>query len=158
MNIFQKLSEKIGLTQTELKVFAFLAAVFIIGLIVKSLNWENESSAKNNFDYTAMDSIFYASDNLRSSKSENDLLNSKVDSSDFNLNKKKYELTEKSINLNKASLEELVMLPGIGIKTAERILAYRKASGGFNNIEELMEVERIGESKFNKIKKYIYVR
>ena len=158
MNIFQKLSEKIGLTQTELKVFVFLAAVFAIGLIVKSLSWENGSSAKNNFDYTAMDSIFYASDSLRSSPSKNNLLNSKVDSSDFKINKKKYVLTEKSINLNKASLEELVMLPGVGVKTAQNILAYRKASGGFNNIEELMEVERIGESKFNKIKKYVYVR
>ena len=158
MNIFQKLSEKIGLTQTELKVFVFLAAVFAIGLIVKSLSWENGSSAKNNFDYTAMDSIFYASDSLRSSPSKNNLLNSKADSSDFKINKKKYVLTEKSINLNKASLEELVMLPGVGVKTAQNILAYRKASGGFNNIEELMEVEHIGESKFNKIKKYVYVR
>ena len=158
MNIFQKLSEKIGLTQTELKVFAFLAAVFIIGLIVKSLNWENGSTAKNNFDYTAMDSIFYSLDSLKSNQSGNNLLNSKVDISDFNINKKKHELSEKSINLNKASLEELIMLPGVGVKTAQNILAYRKASGGFNNIEELMEVERIGESKFNKIKKYVYVR
>jgi comEA protein len=105
-----------------------------------------------------MDSIFYASDNLRSSPSENNLLNSKVDSSNFKINKKKQELREKSINLNNASLEELTMLPGVGVKTAQNILAYRKASGGFNNIEELLEVERIGESKFNKIKKYIYVR
>jgi comEA protein len=158
MKIFQKLSERIGLTKTELKVFAFLAAVFIIGLIVKSLNWENESSAKNNFDYTAMDSIFYSLDSLKSNQSENNLLNSKVDSSDFKINKKKYELTEKSINLNKASLEELTMLPGVGVKTAQNILAYRKASGGFNSINELLEVDRIGESKFNKIKKYVYVR
>jgi len=158
MNIFQKLSEKIGLTQTELKVFAFLAAVFVIGLTVKFLNWENKDPVESNFDYTAMDSIFYASDNLRSSPTENNLLNSKVDSSDFKINKKKQELTEKSINLNKASLQELTILPGIGVKTAQNILAYRRANGGFNNIEELLEVERIGESKFNKIKKYVYVR
>ena len=158
MKIFQKLSERIGLTQTELKVIGFLAAVFVIGLTVKFLNWENKDSVERNFDYTAMDSIFYASDNLRSSPSENNLLNSKVDSSDFKINKKKQELKEKSINLNNASLEELTMLPGVGVKTAQNILAYRKASGGFNNIEELMEVEHIGESKFNKIKKYVYVR
>ena len=158
MKIFQKLSERIGLTQTELKVIGFLAAVFVIGLTVKFLNWENKDSVETNFNYTAMDSIFYASDNLRSSPSENNLLNSKVDSSDSKINKKKQELKEKSINLNNASLEELTMLPGVGVKTAQNILAYRKASGGFNNIEELMEVEHIGESKFNKIKKYVYVR
>ncbi len=50
------------------------------------------------------------------------------------------------------------MLPGIGIKTAERILAYRKASGRFNSIDELLEVKGIGNSKFDKIKKYIFVR
>jgi comEA protein len=158
MKIFQKLSERIGLTQTELKVIGFLAAVFVIGLTVRFLNWENKDSVESNFDYTAMDSIFYASDNLKFNQLENNLLNSKVDSSDFKINVKKQELREKSINLNNASLEELTMLPGVGVKTAQNILAYRKASGGFNNIEELLEVERIGESKFNKIKKYIYVR
>jgi len=50
------------------------------------------------------------------------------------------------------------MLPGIGIKTAERILAYRRASGGFNSINELLEVHGIGDAKFDKIKKYIYVK
>jgi competence protein ComEA len=50
------------------------------------------------------------------------------------------------------------MLPGIGIKTAERILAYKRASGGFNNTTELLEVHGIGDAKFDKIKKYIYVK
>ena len=68
------------------------------------------------------------------------------------------ELAEKSVNLNEASIEQLSMLPGIGIKTAERILAYRKASGRFNSIDELLEVKGIGNSKFDKIKKYIIVR
>ena len=163
MKIFQKISEKIGLTQTELKVNAFLVAVFLIGITVKSLNWKNEDPAKNNFDYTATDSIFYSTNIPATEKSENKVLESNLESLDFNksnlnIHQKKKELTEKSIDLNKASLEQLTMLPGIGIKTAEKILAFRRANGGFNSIDELLEVDGIGDFKFNKIKKYIHVQ
>ena len=160
MKIFQKISEKIGLTQTELKVNVFLVAVFLIGIIVKSLNWKNDEPVKNNFDYTSTDSIFYSANNI---KLQDNLLESNLGSSDLNkstlnLDKKKQELLTKSVNLNRASLDQLTMLPGIGIKTAERILAYRRASGGFNSISELLEVHGIGDAKFDKIKKYIYVK
>ena len=160
MKIFQKISEKIGLTQTELKVNLFLVAVFFIGIIVKSFNWKNDEPIKNNFDYTSTDSIFYSTNNV---KPQDNLIESNLESSDLNkskinLDKQKQELLTKSVNLNKASLDQLTLLPGIGIKTAERILAYRRASGGFNSINELLEVHGIGDAKFDKIKKYIYVK
>lgn len=57
-----------------------------------------------------------------------------------------------TVNLNTATLEQLTTLPGIGAKTAERILEYRTKSGGFKKIEELMNVKGIGEKSFLKIK------
>ena len=50
------------------------------------------------------------------------------------------------------------MLPGIGEKTAEKIIELRKERGKFNTLEELMNVKGIGEVKFNKIKKFLYIK
>lgn len=163
MKFYQKLSEKIGFTQTELKIVTFLIAVLLVGLVVKLFNWENDDPVKNNFDYTAIDSIFYSANILKAELLENKSFDSNQESSDFNksdfnTNIKKQTLAERSVDLNTASLNQLAMLPGIGIKTAEKILAYRKASGGFSRIDELLEVKGIGDSKFDKIKKYIFIR
>ncbi len=57
-----------------------------------------------------------------------------------------------TVNLNTATVDQLMTLPGIGQKTAERILEYRTKSGGFKKIEELMNVKGIGEKSFLKIK------
>ena len=57
-----------------------------------------------------------------------------------------------TINLNTATIDQLASLPGVGPKTAERILEYRTKNGGFKKIEELMNVKGIGEKSFLKIK------
>jgi competence protein ComEA len=62
-----------------------------------------------------------------------------------------------AINLNTATLDQLETLPGIGRKTAERILEYRTKSGTFKRIEELMNVKGIGEKSFLKLKPLIVV-
>jgi competence protein ComEA len=62
-----------------------------------------------------------------------------------------------AINLNTATIEQLETLPGIGRKTAERILEYRTKSGGFKRIEDLMNVKGIGEKSFLKLKPLVAV-
>ena len=61
------------------------------------------------------------------------------------------------INLNTASLEELDSLPGIGPATAKLILEYRQQYGGFAAPEEIMNVKRIGEKTYEKLKGRIRV-
>ena len=59
--------------------------------------------------------------------------------------------------LNTATREALLSLPGIGEKTAERILAYRDAYGKFVTVEQLLDVEGIGEALLEKLRPYVYV-
>jgi competence protein ComEA len=61
------------------------------------------------------------------------------------------------VNLNTAASSELASLPGIGPKTAERILEYRQKNGPFKKIEDLMNVRGVGEKSFLKLRSRITV-
>lgn len=61
------------------------------------------------------------------------------------------------VNINTATREELQKLSGIGATMAERIIEYRETQGYFISIEDIMNVEGIGEGKFDKIKNEIEV-
>ena len=61
------------------------------------------------------------------------------------------------ININKADIEELKKIPGVGDGTANKIIDYRKANKGFKNIEEIKNIDGIGDIKYEKIKEHIIV-
>lgn len=61
------------------------------------------------------------------------------------------------VNINTASLAELQTLPGIGAKVAARIVEYREKNGAFKKIEELMNVQGIGEKSFLKLRPQLSV-
>ena len=67
---------------------------------------------------------------------------------------------EKSIkvNLNTATLEKLMTLPGVGESTAKKIIEYRNQNKKFNSVDELKNVSGIGEAKLNALKEYVYVK
>lgn len=64
---------------------------------------------------------------------------------------------EDVININTASKEQLMTLPGIGESKAESIIRYREETGRFNSIEDIMNISGIKEGAYNKIKELITV-
>lgn len=61
------------------------------------------------------------------------------------------------VNLNQASKEQLMTLPGVGEAKADAIIRYRSEKGNFRSIEEIMEIEGIKEGVFKKIEDWITV-
>lgn len=62
-----------------------------------------------------------------------------------------------TIDLNTATRAMLETIPGVGPVMAQRIIDWRSNNGGFNNVEQLREVDGIGEKVFTKLKDYVRV-
>ena len=61
------------------------------------------------------------------------------------------------ININKATVAELVTLPGVGEKTAASVVEYRQIHGDFKTIDGIINVKGVGEKTFAKMAEQITV-
>lgn len=61
------------------------------------------------------------------------------------------------INLNRATVAELMTLPYVGEKTAKEIIEYREKHKGFKSVEELKAIKGIGKKKYDSIKDLVTV-
>jgi len=64
-------------------------------------------------------------------------------------------LPERPVDLNTATVTELMQLPRVGPKTAARIVAWRQEHGPFRRPEDIMNVKGIGEKAFQRMKAHI---
>lgn len=74
-------------------------------------------------------------------------INTEINDSITNVNK--------TININTATLEELMSINGLGEAKAKAIIKYREENGYFKIIDDLLNVSGIGEALFEKFKEYI---
>ncbi len=139
--------------------------MFIIGLSYKAYQLKKDSPDFTNFDYSSQDELFRKSGIKNSKVTESagdtniDYKREVLDFKDGSFSKKEpKKLPElKSININIAGLKDLVRLPGLGNKTAEKIISLREKKGGFKKLNELLEVKGIGDKKLNNIEKFLYI-
>ena len=62
------------------------------------------------------------------------------------------------LDLNRVSVEDLCLIPGIGESLAKEIVSYRERRKGFRSVEELRNVKGIGEKKWKEFKEFFMVR
>ena len=64
----------------------------------------------------------------------------------------------KTVHLNTANSEQLETLPGVGEVTARRIIEWRRENGGFDTVEQLRQVDGIGDKRFADLRELVSVR
>jgi|TARA_B110001454_G_scaffold58743_1_gene57514 comEA protein len=123
-------------TSQERTVVIILASLFMLGVAVKTTK-----------------------DHFNSGTDQITLIGSNADVVDFyaGLNEQDIESAGK-VDINTAEMEELKSLPGIGEKTAEKIINKRNELGAFSLLEDLMLVHGIGQKTFEKLLPYIQIQ
>ena len=135
--MLKNIVEWLALTKTERNVILFLVTTMIIGSAIRL--YQTAFPALQKFDYHTSDSTFA----VLSAMSE-DSVNTEPTSIANG------EDSEK-LNINTATEEQLIDLPGIGKITAERILEYRKETGKFTSIEDLLAIKGISKNKLERL-------
>jgi comEA protein len=157
----------VSFTKNETKIILFAVTVLAVGFSIKYYKSIIANKNEAPYDFSKSDSEFMEkSGNANGNKLSaadfdsaditDEELSKKLQASDDSLNTNKISDSGlHSLNINTATKNELIGLPGVGESTADKIINYRDEKKGFRKIEDLMKVKGIGKKKFEKIKDYI---
>ena len=151
MKLLKRVQEFAAFTKNEQRIFLFLSVVFLAGVSVKAYRAYFTPPPVRQFDYSASDKEFeerskYLTDAPPAGEAND--TTSKTAARD----------AKKRINLNTATRDELVSLPGIGASIAEQILIYRDEHGEFSSVDQLKKIKGIGTKKFDKLRPYVRIK
>jgi comEA protein len=138
--MLQRFVNWLALTRSEQRVLLFLSATLIVGAGIRL--YQETYPTKRQFDYRSIDSSFAvfkekpAADSVRQKGSP----------------------PGQAVNINTATKEELVALPGIGSTLADRIISFRENEGEFGSVEDLQQVKGISKKKLEKLKPHVTVQ
>jgi competence protein ComEA len=151
MKVLTSLQQRLGFTHNEVKVVLFLSAMFLLGLGIRWYNAATQQDRTVLFDYASADSEFVTRSNALAS------VTPPAPAAPASSTRRKPVLAPKSVNLNTASAEQLILLPGIGPSYAARIITYRTEHGPFASIDALGEVKGIGKKRLEQIRPFVTV-
>jgi competence ComEA-like helix-hairpin-helix protein len=166
MSKLKKIANSYGFSDVEMKVLLFIILMFLAGSSF-SFFISEEPTEVINFDYSSADSLFeMASQTDVNAESLNKIPVPNVDykqevldfnDADFNSNSVVKKKISGRVNINTADIKQFMELPGVGQKTAERIIEYRSSRGKFTSKRDLLQVKGIGSTKFEKFKDLIFI-
>jgi competence ComEA-like helix-hairpin-helix protein len=130
----------IALTKTERKVILFLVITLLAGAGMRLYQAAIPSGSQ--FDYRASDSTFST-------------LSAAIEDSAAGAVKEEIGYASGKLNINTATKQQLLDLPGIGDVTADRIITYRKDAGKFSNIDDLRAVKGMSKKKIENLRPLI---
>ena len=161
MKLFDKFNQTFGFTPIESRVVIFLLASFVAGMGIRLI--KSTASGESSFDYSASDSEFAARSRQLTMEDSSSVDAEQAESPESKPKQRarataSKELQPESINLNSATKDELIKLPGIGEAMAERIMLYREEHGPFDSVEELTNIKGIGKKKLERISPYCTVK
>jgi competence protein ComEA len=130
------LADRLALTSVERRAILFLSGTFLLGLVIRLI--QGTFASPPIFDYSASDSTFAALSNGPTAPA----------------------IAPKPagpINLNAATKEALMTLPGIGPATAERIILEREDGGPFRSVNDLRRVRGLGPKRIEQLRPLVTV-
>ena len=152
--MFRRLSDWLALTGTERKVILFLSGTVLVGAGIRL--YQETFPSVPRFDYTTSDSTFAALSQKETEGSSAD--KSLVVDSNAEESTAEDDTATTRVNINIASKQELMTLPGIGEVMSDRIIAYRTDVGLFQSIEELRKVKGLSKRKLEQLTPFITIR
>ena len=141
--MLKRIADWIALTNTERKVILFLVVVLIAGGGIRL--YQAAFSSAQQFDYHASDSTFAA-------------LSTTIEDDSVGASNERIGVESSKININTATKQQLLYLPGIGEVTADRILKYRAEAGKFSNVDELSAVKGMSKKKIENLRPLITIQ
>ncbi len=161
-----KLIKMISFTRSEIRVILFIVMVLASGFLIRYYKQVIGNGSLAPYDYSESDSIFKERSLNAGRKTLTDVsdfndkelaeaIRQSEDSLSLQLKSFTEEYSGPKININTATVDDFVDLPGIGESIAGKIIEYRESRKGFKKVDDMMNVKGIGKKKFAKIKNYI---